>query len=88
MEHCRRTAHTRFDIKFHLVWITRYRKELLRADVGVRLRQLVRDICSVLEAETSNDHSIKYYILIFEYFRIGELLDAADQWYAAEEVIT
>ena len=26
MEHYRRTAHTRFDIKFHLVWITKYRK--------------------------------------------------------------
>jgi len=25
MEHYRRTAHTRFDIKFHLVWITKYR---------------------------------------------------------------
>jgi putative transposase len=29
MEHYRRTAHTRFDIKFHLVWITKYRKRLL-----------------------------------------------------------
>ena len=35
MEHYRRTAHTRFDIKFHLVWITKYRKKLLRGEVGV-----------------------------------------------------
>ena len=26
MGHYRRTAHTRFDIKFHLVWIKKYRK--------------------------------------------------------------
>ena len=38
MEHYRRTAHTRFDIKFHLVWITKYRKKFLRGDVGLRLR--------------------------------------------------
>ena len=37
MEHYRRTAHTRFDIKFHLMWITKYRKKILRGDVGLRL---------------------------------------------------
>jgi putative transposase len=53
MEHYRRTAHTRFDIKYHLVWITKYRKKLLRGDVAIRLRQLVRDICAELEVESS-----------------------------------
>ena len=28
MEHYCRTSHIRFNIKFHLVWITRYRKKL------------------------------------------------------------
>jgi putative transposase len=51
MEHYRRTAHTRFDLKYHFVWITKYRKKLLRADVAVRLRRLVRDICAELEVE-------------------------------------
>jgi putative transposase len=51
MEHYRRTAHTRFDIKLHPVWITKYRKKLLRGDVGVRLRQIVRTICAELEVE-------------------------------------
>src|SRR3954463_2782887 len=56
MEHYRRTAHTRFDIKFHLVWITKYRKKLLRGDVGVRLRQIVRTICAELEVEILKGH--------------------------------
>ena len=51
MEHSRRTTHTRFDLKYHLVWITKYRKKLLRADVAIRLRQLVRDIGAELEVE-------------------------------------
>jgi REP element-mobilizing transposase RayT len=34
MEHYRRSAHTRFDLKYHFVWITKYRKKLLQADVG------------------------------------------------------
>jgi putative transposase len=56
MEHYRRTAHTRFDIKFHLVWITKYRKKLLRGDVGFRLRQIVRTICAELEVEILKGH--------------------------------
>ena len=65
MEHYRRTAHTRFDIKFHLVWITKYRKKLLRADVGVRLRQMVRDICSELEVEIIKGHVSKDHVHLF-----------------------
>src|SRR3954454_17437346 len=61
MEHYRRTAHTRFDIKFHLVWITKYRKKLLRGDVGLRLREIVRTICAepeveILKGPVSADH--------------------------------
>ena len=65
MEHYRRTAHTRFDIKFHLVWITKYRKKLLRADVAIRLRQLVRDICSELEVEILKGHVSKDHVHLF-----------------------
>jgi REP element-mobilizing transposase RayT len=32
MEHYRRTAHTRFGILFHLVWITKHRKKLPQAE--------------------------------------------------------
>jgi putative transposase len=56
MEHYRRTAHTRFDIKFHLVWITKYRKKLSRGDVGVRLRQIVRAIRAEPEVEILRGH--------------------------------
>src|SRR5262245_12252806 len=61
MEHYRRTAHTRFDIKHHLVWTTKYRKKLLRGEVGLRPRQLVRDIRSgpevgIIKGHISRDH--------------------------------
>jgi putative transposase len=51
MEHYRGTVHTRSNIKYHLVRITKYRKQLLRGDVATRLRQIVRDICAELEVE-------------------------------------
>ncbi|WP_182830413.1 IS200/IS605 family transposase [Tautonia rosea] len=65
MEHYRRTAHTRFDIKFHLVWITKYRKKLLRGDVGLRLRQIVRTICAELEVEILKGHVSADHVHLF-----------------------
>src|SRR6476659_8291021 len=65
MEHYRRTAHTRFDIKFHMVWITKYRKKLLRGDVGLRLRQIVRTICAELEVEILKGHISSDHVHLF-----------------------
>jgi putative transposase len=65
MDHFRRTAHTRFDIKFHLVWITKYRKTLLRGDVGLRLRQIVRTICAELEVEILKVHDSQDHVHLF-----------------------
>jgi putative transposase len=65
MEHYRRTSHTRFDIKYHLVWITKYRKHLLRGDVATRLRQFVRDICAEMEVEIIKGHIGRDHVHIF-----------------------
>ena len=65
MEPYRRTAHTRFDLKYHFVWITKYRKKWLRADVAVRLRQIVRDICSELEVEILKGHVSQDHVHLF-----------------------
>ncbi len=61
MEHYRTSAHTRFDIKYHFVWITKYRKPVLTGAVGTRLRELVREICrtneiEILQGHVSRDH--------------------------------
>ena len=61
MEHYRTGPHSRFDLKYHFVWITKYRKGVLGGDVGVRLRELVREICrtyeiEILQGSISRDH--------------------------------
>jgi putative transposase len=65
MEHYRRTAHTRFDIKYHLVWITKYRKKILKGDVGLRVRQIVRTICAELEVEILKGHVSSDHVHLF-----------------------
>ncbi len=38
-------AHTKTDLKVHLVWVPKYRKRILTGQVAVRLREVLRQIC-------------------------------------------
>jgi putative transposase len=55
------SAHAVWDIKYHLVWITKYRYKVLRGEVGERARELLRQICAarevrILRGAVSPDH--------------------------------
>ena len=65
MEHYRRTAHTRFDIKLHFVWITKYRKAFLVGDVPLSVRDWVREICAEHEVEIIKGHVSKDHVHLF-----------------------
>ncbi|QDU56687.1 IS200/IS605 family transposase [Aeoliella mucimassa] len=61
MDSYRIGAHSRFDLKYHFVWVTKYRKAILRGDVGVRVREIVREVCrtndiEILQGAVSADH--------------------------------
>jgi putative transposase len=61
MEHYRKSSHSRFDLKYHFVWVTKYRKRILTGAVAVRLRDLVREVCrteeiEILQGAVSSDH--------------------------------
>ena len=51
MNNYRTGPHTRFDIKYHFVWVTKYRKQLLNSAVSLRTRELIREICRTHEIE-------------------------------------
>ncbi len=44
-----RGAHTVLDLQYHFVWKTKYGYPVLRGDVGLRLRDLLKMICSEQE---------------------------------------
>lgn len=52
----RKTAHSVYDLKYHLVWITKYRKPVLRGEVAVRVRELVRQTCQSLDVYIVSGH--------------------------------
>jgi putative transposase len=45
MAEYRRGAHTVFEIHLHLVWITKYRRQVLTGEIATRVRDPIRDIC-------------------------------------------
>ena len=51
MEAYRHGTHSVFRLHVHLVWITKYRKPVMRGDCAARLRDLARQICSDLGVE-------------------------------------
>ena len=57
----RTSAHAVFDIKYHFVWITKYRYKILRGRVAERARDLLRQICQargavIVRGAISPDH--------------------------------
>ena len=51
MESYKRGSHTAWDLKYHLVWTTKYRYQVLGGDVGHRLRELLREIARSQEMQ-------------------------------------
>ena len=54
-------SHTKYKIEYHFVWVTKYRYHVLTGDVGLRVRELIRQTCEHLEIEiirgvVSRDH--------------------------------
>ena len=65
MENYRTGSHSRFDIKYHFVWVTKYRKPVLYGEVGHRLRELVIEICKTNEIEILSGHVAKDHVHVF-----------------------
>src|SRR4051795_4240298 len=66
MAEYRHSGHAVCDIKYHLVWITKYRYKILRGEVAERARDLIRQICHDLSerarkraTELANDADLR-----------------------------
>ena len=57
----RKGAHTQYDIKYHIIWITKYRYKVLSGKIAYRLRELLRQGCEarniiIVKGSISKDH--------------------------------
>lgn len=65
MENYRKSSHTVYDLKYHLVWITKYRKPILVGDIATRARELIREICKSQDVEIIKGHISRDHVHIF-----------------------
>ncbi len=62
MKQYRKASHSVYDIKYHIVWITKYRKPVLRKEIGIRTRELIGLICASLDVEIVKGHISRDHI--------------------------
>ena len=61
MRRYRLGAHTKTDLKVHLVWIPKYRKRVLSGEVAIRARDVLRQIAmehelDIISGKVASDH--------------------------------
>ncbi len=61
MENYRKGSHTVHTISYHFVWITKYRYNVLKGDIALRLRTIIREVCMsydirILKGVVSGNH--------------------------------
>ena len=61
MDKYRYGSHSRYDLKIHLVFVTKYRKKVLTGEIAKRARKLIREIClandiQIVKGHISKDH--------------------------------
>ena len=52
----RKSSHTVYLLHYHFVFTTKYRKPVLRGDVALRVRALIREICRSNDIEIVRGH--------------------------------
>lgn len=61
MENYRKSAHCTYDIKYHMVWITKYRRSVITGQIAIRTRELIRIVwqsneVEILAGDVGSDH--------------------------------
>jgi len=61
MEHLRKSSHSVHQLRVHTVWSTKYRYSVLKGDIQLRCRDLLRQVCDsmdvrILKGVVSKDH--------------------------------
>lgn len=57
----RKSSHAVYDIKYHVIWVTKYRYKMLRGPIAIRARKLIRQGCeargiTIWQGSVRKDH--------------------------------
>lgn len=74
-------AHTKYDLKAHIVWIPKYRKKILKGQIAIRVRDIIRGIAldndiRILSGKVACDH-----VHIFISYRATQSISKVVQYF-------
>ena len=61
MDGYRKNSHAVYDIKYHVIWVTKYRYKVLSGPIAIRARELIRQGCEargiiILQGSVGKNH--------------------------------
>jgi putative transposase len=73
-------AHTKTDLKVHVVWLPKYRKPVLTGGVAVRVRDIIRQIAAEHEIEIISGKVARDHVHVFLGYRPNQDVSQIMQW--------
>jgi len=73
-------AHTKFDLKVHLVWIPKYRKKALVGPVAIRVRDVIRQIAIEHEFQIISGRVARDHVHVLVSYRPYQDVSSIAQW--------
>ena len=73
-------AHSRYDLKVHLVWVPKYRKRVLTGAVAVRARDLSRQIAAENDLHIISGKAAADHVHLFISYRAHQNISQIVQW--------
>ena len=80
MRRYRLGAHTKTDLKVHLVWIPKYRKRVLSGPVAIRVRDVLRQIAMEHELDIISGKVAADHVHLFLGYRPTQNISKIAQW--------
>ena len=80
MRRYRYAAHTKSDLKVHLIWVPKYRKKVLVGPVAVRVRDLIRQIATEHELTILSGKVARDHVHVFVSYRPHQDISTIVQW--------
>ena len=65
MSHVKRTSHAVYDLKYHFVWVPKYRKMILREEIAKRVEEVFGEIAEAYEFEIERMAVVGDHVHIF-----------------------
>jgi len=73
-------AHTKTDLKVHLVWVPKYRKKVLTGEVAIRVRDVLRQIVMEHELEVISGKVASDHVHMFIGYNPSQDISKIVQW--------